>query len=179
MKKNKKVFIISISIILAIITILIFFKINKKDGSDNMVIASLEYSNFAWAPTYYGTAILNDGSIYTWEFSKNTNKEYLDYVKGYELDNENGFTKFVLDKGSKSLKKVSRKDLDKIIDLKNNLTNKDTTYEVKCPGADMGSKNIYIFKNKSKLSLKESGDCNGNSTSKNALELIDLIEKYE
>ena len=146
----------------------------KNNDSHSSLLAVSSYSNYGFYDDFKGTAIFNNGSIYTWDM-----KDFRTSDTKYDLNSQDGLKKFILNYGSRRLKNVSKKDLNQINTLTNNLTNEEVAYNQKCMGADMGMYAIKVYnKNKESYILKESGNCEGNSKSNNAKKLIVLIEKY-
>ena len=173
MKKSRKIIIVVLIILIVLIIFLIYKKNVKNNDSDSSLLAVSSYSNYGFYDDFKGTAIFNNGSIYTWNMNKFRSSD-----TKYDLNSIDGLKKFVLNYGRK-VKNVSKKDLEQINIFTNNLTNEEVAYDKECRGADMGMEAIKVYnKSKDVFILKESGNCEGNSKSKNAKKLIVLIEKY-
>ena len=180
MKTKKKVIILIIlALVIAIIGILI---INKpKEEKEFQVPAFFivkSYSNYAWSTQFNGTAIFDDGTIYNWDYEEKTDGNYFDYIGDNDIETQSGMKNFILEKGSKKIIKVSSNDLEKLKEYIKNLNDKDIDYEEKCLGADMGETSISVYKEDKEYILSSSGDCEGTSKSKNATNILEIIDKY-
>ena len=87
---NRKI-IMSIIIVLIVTTIgiLIGNKIyinnesTREEKTNKSLLVVDLYSNYAWGISFSGSAIFDDGSIYSWKFNGSTNSEYEDYIGEY------------------------------------------------------------------------------------------------
>ena len=88
MKKGKKLnILLIICLFLAVLIILCFFFKDKgqtqSNGSDKELLAMRSYSNYAHKPVFRGQAIFTDGTIYSFNQSKDTdvNSKYITSTK--------------------------------------------------------------------------------------------------
>jgi hypothetical protein len=180
----KKKVLISIVVIIIIVIIGLFIcfinnsKTYREDNPNNEILASIIKSNYAWGVTFSGSAIFNDGTIYSWNFDGSNMNEFKEYVGNNNIDTQDGLKNFVLNKASKQSKKVSNEDLEKIEKNINNLTDKDTKFDVNCHGADRGDTSIYVYKNNEQLRLSRRGDCDGQTNSSSGSKILSIINKY-
>ena len=170
------ILIVIVIIIVAIIGTTICKNILIK--ADKSLLAVNSYSNFAWSPSFSGTAIFDDGTIYSWKFHGTSNMDYKKYIGMNNIDTKKGLEKFIIKKGSKKIKYVSQNDLKLLKELINNLSVDNTNYQKECHGADMGTSSISVYKENEEYKLAEYGDCDGESKSNNVQELLTLIKKY-
>ena len=138
--------------------------------SNKKILASKIYSNYAWAITFNGTVIFNDGTIYQWEYFNNQLTE-----DTYNLNEEDALKKFILNKAKKKKIKVTKKDLAKI---ENSIQDLENIINLNCPGADQGDEDISIWQNKKEIALKVSGDCIGENKTKKSQEILEILNKY-
>lgn len=171
----KKKLILLTSLILIGILIFIGVIFNRK-SSDKKMIASSSYSNFAWSTSISQISIFDDGSIYSWD-NKNASQSSIE--KYITIDNSKDLETFMLKEGKIKLNKVSKKDLNRMKDLIDKIDTNNVYYEPTCTGADMGSSFYIVYKDSSSYTLAEHGDCNGESETDTAKELIELINKYD
>lgn len=170
--KIKKIAIILL--IVSIITILFIYFFLKKDeyvtNKDiNFLIVS-SYSNYAWEAHFKGTAIADNGNIYTWDEYGKVNK------KGYKIATAEGLQKYILKESKLKNKKVSNNDLNK---LKEYITNLEDKITFKYPGADQGTSTIsVIIDGNEEITLKSTGDVIGKNKTKEAQKIIKIIDKY-
>ena len=178
--KKKVIIPIIVTLIVIIIGIFIGYKINGKNRQyqNKSILVSVSHSNYAWGITFSGSAIFDDGTIYSWDFNDSDDNDYTKYIGDNNIDTKKGLEKFILNKGNIKVKKVSNNDLEKIENYINNLTEEDTNFDITCHGADIGDTTISVYKNDEQLVLSRSGDCDGNSNSYSALKLLALIDKY-
>ena len=178
LKTRKKNFVpYAIIILIILCALMVGVAVNQKSGSNNdsgefELLAVKLYSNYAWGFQFNGTAIFTDGSIYTWSHSGNKN------IGDYKINTAEGLKKYIMDKGKKKLKSVSKKDLDKIKKYVNEIKKEDINLSKNCHGADMGSSTFEVHKNGELVLLYEKGDCDRESDNKKVNELVDIITKY-
>lgn len=148
-----------ILIVVALISIfgVTFFLTNLKEDemaemsySKEDIIAEMSYTNYAWVYSYYGKLIYGDGSIYSFSDS-HKNKELIGNVSESDL---------------KEMKKYSKAIDDKKIVGSSS-------------ACDMGAWCIYVWNDKKKILLKETGDWDRENKNPNAKKLINIIEKYD
>lgn len=175
-KKFKILTLIGIIVIGIIIGITIYYNATSKANKSLLIVSS--YSNFAWAPSFSGTAIFDDGTIYSWEFNGSTYEDYKKYIGFSNIETKKGLEKFIIKKGTMKLKTVSQEDLKHIKDYINNLNIENISYKTDCHGADMGTSYTSIYKNDVEYKLREHGDCDGESKNNNVQDLLNLISKY-
>lgn len=168
--KKKVIILIAIGLIVigSVIALLIHNKGGKREKS--LLVVASNYS-FKIGATYGGTAIFDDGTIYTWYYSS-TKSEYNGYVGNYSINTKDGFTKFVMDKATKSEKNVSKGDLKQINKYIKNISEKD----VNCDIDYNKYSSITIYKNNEVIKLDMSDACDVNA---NIKELSSLINKYK
>ena len=175
MKKKRTIIIIIIVLIVIIIGYIIFN--NDKNKNKSLLVVD-SFSNHAWEPTFYGTAIFDDGSIYIWNFDHIIHRNYHKYIGDNNINTKYGLEDFILKRGYRRLRKVSNKDLDKLKKYINDLNDEDINFDVNCHGADIGNTIISVYKNNEELILSRSGDCDGNSKTYNVSKILSFIDKY-
>lgn len=158
MKNKKKVtIIIIVALVIAIIGILIITK--PKEEKEYQAPAFLivkSYSNYAWSTVFNGIAIFEDGTIYSWDYEEITDGNYNDYIGNNDISTQSGIKDFILNKGTKKTEKVSDDDLNELKKYINNLNDEEDK----------------------KYTLSINGDCEGQSKTKNAKKILDIINKY-
>jgi len=163
-----------ILLIVSIITILCIYFFLKKDeyvtNKDiNFLIVS-SYSNYAEEPHFNGTAIADNGNIYTW------NEIGHDNTKKYKIGTVEGLQKYILKEAKIKNKKASSDDLNKLKDYITNLEDKIT---LKYSGADQGTSTISVIIDGNKeITLKSTGDVIGKNKTKEAQKILKIIDKY-
>lgn len=173
--KNKKLIIILVVALLIITTISIYILFTKKNENTSSnenakLLVVQKYSNYAWGFSFSGTAIFDNGSIYTWKESDNS------ITKEYEIETIEGIKEYILNEADLKTKKVSKKDLKQI---KEQISKIDDDIKIEHPGADMGTETIFVIDEKdNKIILRETGDSVGENQTKEAQELLNIIEKY-
>ena len=178
-KSNKKrnLLIILLLIIVIIIGFFIYKFYDNRHYRDELskdakkILVEESYSNYAWTAQFSGTAIFNDGTIYSWN-SDNNKKEN----GNYNINSADGLKSYILENGKKRLKRVTSEDIEKIENYINNL---EDSIDIGYPGADQGTNRISVWNSDNqeiKLSLK--GDSVGENKSEIAQELLKLIDRY-
>jgi len=146
----------------------------SKDESNNdsrRILIKKSYSNYAWGSQFNGKAIFSDGTIYSWD-SKNESDDW----RNYDLSSIDELTDFLSEYGNLENTKVSEEDLEKIKDYINDL---EDDIDIRHPGADMGTTVISaINSDNEKIDLKLKGDSEGENKTKNAQELLEIINNY-
>lgn len=177
-KINRKIILSTIFLIILLIVIIImgFFiyklykdkQISKRNTNElniegKQLLIEKSYHNSAWGFRYNGMAIFNDGTIYSWDYTDNR------HFTG-ELKN------LILEKGNLENKKVSAEDLEKIKEYINNI---EDTLEIEYQGMDMGEEKVSVWNSSGKeIKLSVKGDGVGENKTKNAQELLKIIDKY-
>ena len=171
MTRTKAIIIVICVFVLCIVALIFENKIfDTKDSelNDSFLIEK-SYINFAWDFTYEGKVIDASGNIYSWNtFDKNDIKD---------VSTKDTFTVFLKNKATLLDQKVSSSDLKKIKEYIKSINEEDYA-DLECRGADQGSKSIVLYKERLIIKLSESGDCNGTISSKEAEELIKIVDKY-
>ena len=95
--KNRLLLIIIVLLVLGVVifTVCHFKKKNDKIEEPSILIVK-KYYNFKSAATFGGTAIFDDGSVYTWYYSS-IKREYNSYIGSYSINTKNGLKQFVLE----------------------------------------------------------------------------------
>ena len=175
---KKKIIMALAACIISMILVVVMYniKMTRMTPNDEIVVDELKviamssYSNYAWSAQYRGMAILNDGSIYSWD---ETDKEI---IGKYKLGTIEGIQEFILKEGNKNLTKVSNNDLVKIKEYINQVEN---DIEVNHVGADMGTSTISVINdNNEEIKLKVSGDSIGENKTEKSKELLEILDKY-
>ena len=91
MKKSRKIIIVVLIILIVLIIFLIYKKNVENNDSDSSLLAVSSYSNYGFYDDFKGTAIFNNGSIYTWNMNKFRSSD-----TKYDLNSIDGLKKFVL-----------------------------------------------------------------------------------
>ena len=155
---------------------LIYIVLNSNSGIvSGRIIASSEFSNFAWDYVYHGTAITDKGNICRFDFGDD--KLY----KAKDLDGSLGSLSGYLMSESECSGKVSSEDLARIKELVGQI--KDLDLEDNSMGvitADAGTSCTYAwnYKANEKRRLNCSGDLAGINPDEHTEELVKLINKY-
>ncbi len=145
--------------------------IDESNNHSRKILIEKSYSNYAWGSQYNGKAIFSDGTIYSWD-SKNESDNW----RNYNLTSIDELTDFLFDYGILEDTKVSKEDLEKIEEYINDL---EDEIDIKHPGADMGTTVISAIKSDGKkIDLKLKGDAEGENKTKNAQELLEIINNY-
>ena len=169
---KKRVILLSI-IAVSIGIIAVYFGYKKQPRKFKQLIAARYYTNYAWGYSFNGYALFADGSIYTWS-------EHSDNYKNneeYDIDTYNGLKNYVLNKAKKLDYKVSELDLNQINKYLLNITKASTYFEKNNYMYDFGEEYTYVYKDNTPFLIKEYGDWEGVSSDKNAIKLIEIIDK--
>ena len=170
--KIKKLIVIVTILIISILFYILFMRKNGyvENNNDAKLLAINTYSNYATGFQFYGTAIFDNGYIFFWREYNDSN------TKNYKIGTVEGLEEYILNEANLKIKKVSNHDLEQIKELVSKL--EDNT-EITYPGADQGTNTIAVINEKNnEIVLKESGDSVGENYTKEAQELLKLIEKY-
>ena len=170
--KIKKLIIIVVILIISILFYILFMRKNGYVGNNNdaKLLAINTYSNYATGIQFYGTAIFDNGYIYIWREYNNSN------TKNYKIGTIEGLEEYILNEAKIKIKKVSNNDLEQIKELVSKI---EDNIKITYPGADQGTNTIAVINEKNnEIVLKESGDSVGENYTKEAQELLKLIEKY-
>lgn len=144
---------------------------NETEQEDKRkIIVTRYYSNYSWRFIYNGKAILDDGTIYGWNYIGDT-VDFFDY----KVDTEEGLRKYAFEKGKVVDRKVSYDDLEKMKECINNIEN---ILEFGYFDVDKGVCNISVWKDNDEIIIKSMGDCNGENDSEHSQKLLSLINKY-
>ena len=81
----------------------------KMNISRDDTLVVYHYSNYAWSAQYNGMAIVNDGTIYSWNLTGNIKN-----LGNYNVNSADGLKNYILENGKLENKKISAKDLEKI-----------------------------------------------------------------
>lgn len=135
------------------------------------------YDNHAWDSSMSGTAIFDDGTLYTWNYNESQDGAFNDYIKDYDINTLDGLKEFILDKGSRSDVIIPNSKLDYLKTGISHLED-DIDYIYSCPGADMGQHTLSINKNGNLVAIGQYGDCVGYSTSQSVVYLISTIGDF-
>lgn len=172
MKTNKLIIILVILVIIITLFCILFAKENKysSNTADFKLLVIDTYSNYAYGSQFYGTAIFDNGYIYTWKEDNNSN------TQKYKIGTSEGLKEYILNEGKRKTKRVSNNDLELIREYVSQIQD---DIKITHSGADQGTKSIYVIdEENNEIILKCSGDSNGENTTKEAKELLELIEKY-
>ena len=173
---NKKTIIIG-SIILVIILTLVFILSSKpKTIEDAEVLVVSKDFNFKSGATFGGSAIFDNGMVYTWYYSS-TKSDYNHYIGSYSLYTKDGIKKFIMDKGKLLDKSVSYSDLSQIKSLINKLKEEDV--QSNCNEG----KNIYstltLYKQDEEYKLVTSSkECEEHNPTETMKKLQDILGNY-
>jgi len=172
MRVSNKLKIIILLLGILIIGVFGYFFFGKNEINPNaelLVVSS--YSNYAWGFQFYGTAIFDDGSILTW----NNEKDSKSKVK-YNLETNEGLKEYILNEGKLKSIKVSNNKLEK---MKENIEKLEDKIEIEMPGADQGTTSIYVINpDNDKITLKYTGDWNGENQTVESKEILKIVERF-
>lgn len=182
---KKKLFLLIALILIAITSIAIYLLSNNTsiptltqyrtelDIADKKILAEKTYSNFAWGIQYNTSLIFNDGTIYSWNYSEQT---YDFPFASEETSSDEYYKNYILENGKKSIKKVSKADLEL---MENYIESLENSIKIKYPGADQGTSTTSVWNsNGTEIKLRLSGDAQGKNTEENAKELLEIIDNY-
>lgn len=173
MKKNKMIIIVAIVLVIVIgIATLLICK-NSEESKDSLLLVSSNY-DMKYGASFGGTAIFNDGSIYTWYYSS-TKSEYNNYVGSYSINTKDGFKEFIMDKAKKKEEKISSKDLSKIKKIIKKIKEEDI--KLNCNANEIKYSELVIYKKDEIFRLNISEDCSSSNESIN--ELLSIINNYK
>ena len=134
-------------------------------GKCRSFILVKEYSNYAWGISHSGSAVCDNGDIYTW---RKYNQDYGEI--GYSLSDawikKNGYV----------TSSIPNSDLNKLDNLIKDV--QDEEFKSECLGADMGSTETKVWKNGKWILLRKHGDCDGESFSRTAQGILNIADKY-
>ena len=176
MKKRITIISIIIAIILIIIGVVIGYRNTNNTNKSLLVVRT--YAKYTSSSRFDGTAIFDDGSVYSWNFKGSTDKEYKKYIDNNNIDTKKGLEKFILKRGKKRSNKVPSNELEEIKRIVNSLTEKDTNYEVGCSATQSGNFSTVAFKDTTRYEIKVSGACDGTSKTTNSSRILAIANKY-
>ena len=173
---NKKLInlILIILIPLVLIGLLVSNKNNVITSSDRKIIVESSYSNYAWGYTYQGMAICEDGTIYKWNMDSDYFNVKYSSENNYNLrDDSNRILKYSV----KEERMVSNSDM---IELKKNISKLKDDIDMHNVGNDIGSDAIIVwdYSKGKKITIKETGDFEGENNTREAQNIIRIINKY-
>ena len=171
---KKKSMIIIASIVLVVVGIIVLFVCKNGKESGDLPLVVVSNYDMKYGASFGGTAIFNDGSIYTWYYSS-TKSDYNNYVGSYSINTRDGFKEFIVDKAKKKEEKVSSGDLLKIKKLVKKIKEEDT--KLNCNVDYVKYSEIVIYKKDDVLKLSTSEEC---SSENNIIkELVSIINGYK
>lgn len=170
MKNKSNILIIFTLIVMISIVVIVSLIPKRSDYIDTKFVILNTYSNYAWTTNFQGSAIYDDGTIYTWN---ETNKNKLNE---YQIGTPQGIKKYIEDEAKKSNKKVSDRDL---IELKKYINSLKDNIKLQYPGADQGTNTISVITNNNiEIVLKKTGDSVGENKTQESQNIIKIVEKY-
>ena len=169
MKKNK-ILLLSIMMIISIILIIICIVLTKKEEikintDEKHVLIVKMYENYAWSYVSYGSFICTDGTIYT-------------YDKSGKHDNNSNNTSAdaLIEIGKLSKRRVSNRDMKTLMDNIKTLNRRKL--KIRNVGNDMGFNAIIVYTENEPITLKQTGDFEGENKTKEAQTIIRIVKKY-
>lgn len=127
----------------------------EKDISDKKIVLEYSSTNYAWARTYMGNVIFDDGTIYSYDVDFQNLSENTDIG---DLDDR---INYIFEYGIKENRRVSTKDLEKIQDITDKLFEDEPILETKNMGADIGITKVIVYRDNIPLVISVSGDSYG------------------
>ena len=170
----KKKYIFLLIIIVLLISFIIYdvisinlskpLKVDKK-----LVLVTNSHINYAWAFTYSGTAIFNDGTIYDWNYNKES--FYPDKMSFEEQSN------WILKEGKIRKTVVKEKDIKRLTKL---IEEVNDSIKLEYSGADMGknSLDVWNYSTNKKITIKQTGDSSGTNKTSKAKSIRRITSKY-
>ncbi len=122
------------------------------------ILVEYSYSNYAWAKTYKGCVIFDDGSIYEFDIDFPIPDEY-------NFDDTDSFSNYILKYGKKKKTKLLNGDLENLKENVEKYALSNDSFDIDYIGCDMGDTVIKVYYNNEKFLISTSGDANGKSTS--------------
>ena len=175
--KKRIIFVLFIIIVL-IVSLGIYIKTNQNKESEDhqrntLIVVNLYYNN-AWTRICGGSAIFNDGSIYTW----NLKGEQANFDSN-QLNNRKEMEQYILKNAQKEENSISKEDLKKLKNYIKKLSSDEETITLTCIGNDMGSGYYIVWKDdKTSKILSINGDCYGSLDNQYAEKIENISNKY-
>lgn len=169
MNKTRILVIFTFIIFLSIIAIYSFSP-QKSTNQDTKFMIIDTYSNYAWGTQFKGTAIYDDGSIYTWNETDNTK------LSNYKLGTPEGLKDFIKKEAKQTKGIINEKDLN---NLKKYISTLEDNIKISYPGADQGTNTTSVInENNEEIVLKKAGDSVGENETHESQEILKIVEKY-
>ena len=173
---NKKIINLVLIILIPLVLIgLLVFKENMTiSSSDRKILVESSYTNYAWGYIYDGMAICEDGTIYKWDMDSDYFNVKYSSEDNYNLRNDSNR---ILKYSVKEERMVSNSDM---IELKKNISKLENNIDMHNVGNDIGSDAIIVwdYSNGEKITIKETGDFEGENNTREAQNIIRIVNKY-